>query len=72
MANKNKLTVRKHEQSKPVSKVMDSIEQGDLERLNLLIPGHLKHQFNLACTKNKTKMTPVIVELMAKYVEENG
>ena len=68
---KPKLSVKKHEQSDQVNKVMGSVEAGDLARLNLLIPETVKHDFSVACLKNKVKMTPVLVEFMKQYINKN-
>tara|TARA_R110001592_G_scaffold160312_2_gene392420 strand:+ start:1108 stop:1335 length:228 start_codon:yes stop_codon:yes gene_type:complete len=68
---KQKLSVKKHKQSDQVNKLMESVEAGDLARLNLLIPENVKHDFNLACLGRKVKMTPVLVELMKQYIEES-
>jgi|TARA_R110001606_G_scaffold397294_1_gene573357 hypothetical protein len=68
---KPKLSVKKHEQSNQVTKIIDAVESGDLARLNLLIPEAVKHEFSLACMKNKVKMTPILVEFMKQYIDSN-
>lgn len=69
---KPKLTVKKHEHSNQVNKIIEAVEAGEQARLNLLIPESLKHEFNMSCSKNKRKMTPVLMEFMKQYIHENS